>query len=84
MRLSRCNGAATCACAVMVRAGKSVFVLDTCAERHRFYDGSTKYPPRSKLYDCDEGRSDMLIERAGNKYKVRSVMLCAMRIITSS
>ena len=70
MRLAGCNRVATCVCAVMVRAAKSLYVIDSCGERYRYGFHKGRYAPRAKLYDCDEGRNEMLLEHKGNQFKV--------------
>ena len=74
MRLEQCQGAATCVCAVMIRSGLSTYVLDTCAARDfaGFVGGETQ-APRAKLYNCHEGRNNMVISQTGAMYKVSSV-----------
>ena len=71
MRLERCNRAASCVCAAMVRSGNSLYIVDSCNRRHPLYlHHRQRLPARDKMYDCDGGRQNLLAEHSGNTYKV--------------
>ena len=72
VRLEKCaNDEATCLCAAMIRAGQSLFILDTCGNRNQVGQVTgDRLPPRAKLYDCDEDRNNMIILMSGKTYTV--------------
>ena len=72
IRTEKCNGDATCVCALYVRSGRSGYVIDTCGDKISSSEHKSRRPPLVKMYDCHENIQELITDPpdTGNKYTV--------------
>ena len=65
------TGTATCTCGVVIKSGRTGYIVDLCGPRSRRAKFEFKYAPRIVMFECAEDEHDMSIDNSQeNLYKV--------------